>query len=186
MHGITKFDPTLTVAIVVTLVGCVAAWTDLRRAKIYNWLTLPTLLMGIAFQFLFLGATAGFDALWAVGLAWVLLGWMYALRFMGAGDVKLLMALGAWVGTKQVIEIALLAIVIGALLGATQLLRHGKLLDFLRRAWLLILSFVVKDLKHVRPGLDRKLKLPFGVALALASVITVFFHPLRSVMVVPW
>lgn len=186
MPGITKFDPTLIVSIIVTLVGCIAAWTDLRRAKIYNWLTLPTLLSGVAFQFLFLGVTAGFDSLWAVGLAWVLLGWMYALRFMGAGDVKLLMAFGAWVGTKQVIEISLLAIAIGALLGATQLLRRGRLLDFLRRAWLLALSFLVKDLRQVRPGLDRKLKLPFGVALALAAVITVFWHPLRTWMVVPW
>lgn len=186
MPGTTNFDPLLVASVVVTVVGGIAAWTDLRRAKIYNWLTLPTLLSGIVFQFLFLGGTAGFDALWAVGLAWVLLGWMYALHFMGAGDVKLLMAFGAWVGTKQVVEIAVLAIAIGALLGATQLLRHGRLLDFLRRAWLFILSFLVKDLRQVRPGLDRKLKLPFGVALALAGLITVFWHPLRTWMVVPW
>lgn len=186
MLGATEFSLQSLIPIVITGVGAVAAITDLRRAKIYNWLTLPSLVTGVCFQFLFFGTIAGFDALWAVALAWILLGWMYALKFMGAGDVKLLMALGAWAGTKQIVEIAVLAIGIGAALGVLQLLKHGKLLDFAQRAWLFFLSFLVKDLRHVRPGLDEKLKLPFGVAIAIAGFLTVFWHPLRSWGIVPW
>lgn len=176
----------IIIAAVVTGTAVIAAWTDLRQAKVYNWLTLPVLLVGVAFQFLVLGVTPGIDALWAVALAWVCLGWMYALRFMAAGDVKLLMAFGAWLGTERTVEVALLSVFIGGVLASIQLILHGKFLDFMRRAWLFSLSFLVRELKHVRPELDQKLKLPFGVALALAAVFTLFFHPLRVWQVLPW
>ena len=92
---ITTDDLPLVVAGVTTLV---AAATDLWRFKVYNLLTLPTLTLGLVvaathggwpgLQASLLGAGFGFGILLA----------LHALGGVGAGDVKLLAALGAWLG----------------------------------------------------------------------------------------
>jgi prepilin peptidase CpaA len=82
----------------VLLVGATACVTDLRSRRIPNVLTFGASAAAV----LFLGVSAG----WA-GVLWSLEGWAVGCLFflpwfllggMGAGDVKLLAALGAWVG----------------------------------------------------------------------------------------
>src|SRR5688500_10533930 len=75
-----------------------AAALDYRTRKIPNWLTVPTAVLGLAFHTLApdgsgpLAALAGF----AVGFALLLL--PYLLGGGGMGDVKMLAALGTWLG----------------------------------------------------------------------------------------
>ena len=85
----------LVVVIVATLM---AAVTDIRRFKVYNILTVPLLLSGLIFHAAteglvgvsgsLLGALVGFAALVVV----------YVMGGMGAGDVKLMAGVGAWLG----------------------------------------------------------------------------------------
>src|ERR1700722_6624762 len=81
----------------VTVVLVVAAVIDGWMLKVPNWITIPMIIAGWAFNIY----TGG----WA-GLAWSLLGTavglglllpLYAIGGMGAGDVKLLAGIGAWV-----------------------------------------------------------------------------------------
>src|SRR6185295_9900398 len=81
----------------VTVVLVVAAVIDGVKLKVPNWLTFPFILSGWVFSFAVLG--------WQ-GLGWSMLGTVvglalllpaYSIGGMGAGDVKLLMGVGAWV-----------------------------------------------------------------------------------------
>ena len=99
----------------------VAVCTDHRNHRIPNWLTGNMLLAGIATQTLI----AGFDGLvtalagMAVGLAVFLV--PYAQRSMAAGDVKLMAAVGTFVGAKIVLIASLISLIAGASIGLSLL-----------------------------------------------------------------
>lgn len=87
-----------TPGVIVLVAVLAAAVTDLWKFKVYNWLTLPLLLSGLIYQ----ACTGGLSGL-AGSLGGVLLGFGVLLPFfllggMGAGDVKLMAAVGAWAG----------------------------------------------------------------------------------------
>ncbi len=79
----------------------VAAITDLRHGRIPNWLTLPLWLLGLA-RATYLGGAGGFGKALEVS---VLLALPYLVLFFlakgGAGDAKLMAALGAWLSLEE-------------------------------------------------------------------------------------
>lgn len=82
-----------------------AAWIDFRQRRIPNELCLAGILLGVMYHLLTAGVSgAGFSLLsfllaFAAGFPLWLLGWM------GAGDVKLVAAVGAIVGMKLVLPV---------------------------------------------------------------------------------
>ena len=89
---------------VASVVACV---TDLRSMRIPNWLTLPLLLAGLAHG-AWVGSWAGFGqalagALIAGGIFIV----AYAIAGGGAGDAKMMMALGACLGIHRAVLLVL-------------------------------------------------------------------------------
>jgi prepilin peptidase CpaA len=92
----TQF-PMVPVAVVLTA-ALIAAVTDVWKFKIHNALTMPLLLSGLVFHATS-GGTTGFGnsllgALFGFGSLLV----FYIMGGMGAGDVKLMAAVGAWLG----------------------------------------------------------------------------------------
>lgn len=178
MSGLTDFasitEVTATVVLVVLCVG--ASATDLWRGKIYNAMTAPALVIGLGLA-LADGGLAGLGhALLAVGLGLVLYGWMYALRFLGAGDVKLLMALGALGGTWEfVARTAFFGVVFGGALALAVLVARGKFPGFLRRARDFFYGLLVRELEVVPFRADEREQLPFGVPIAAAALAVWFF-----------
>jgi len=114
---------------------------DLREHRIPNALILFLLLTGLALQTV--GPANGrgglFDAYpGALGFGPALLGALvglmiylpfYMMRTMGAGDVKLMAALGAFVGTGEVIGLALFVLIAGGVLSVIRMLlkRNARL-----------------------------------------------------------
>src|SRR5262245_24901739 len=97
-------------ALVVASLACVS---DLRTRRIPNALTFGSAIAAIAVH----GVTDGTSGLttgaggWLAGVA--LFFPLFALGGMGAGDVKLLGALGAWLGPRAVFHVALYASMAG-------------------------------------------------------------------------
>jgi len=94
-----------------------AVLTDHRDHRIPNWLTGSMLLVGLGLQFL----TAGLSGL-AYGLIGVAVGFAvflfpYMKKAMAAGDVKLMMAVGAFVGAKATLQAAVISVFAGASIG---------------------------------------------------------------------
>ena len=98
--------------------------TDWQTAYLPDALTQPLLWLGllasslgwldISVQHALWGALAGYASLWLVSTVFQQLTGKVG---MGAGDFKLLAALGAWLGPLELIPLVLLASMIGALVG---------------------------------------------------------------------
>ena len=97
-------------------IAALACATDLRSARIPNWLTLGAMVAGLCFHAMLPGS-GGIGAA-ALGLLVGLLVFFpfFALGALGAGDVKLMAALGAWIGAAAVVNVALYGAVAGGVL----------------------------------------------------------------------
>jgi Flp pilus assembly protein protease CpaA len=140
----------------------VATVTDLLWGKIFNWLTFPFLLTGLIARFAFGGVADLQQGLWAIAIAFALFFPLYAVRAIAAGDAKLLMAMAAWMDSKSVIEVAAIAIVIGAGVGLFSLLRQKG-----------FRGSAASVAENVALGAPTKnaLKMPFGPAFLCAYVV---------------
>jgi prepilin peptidase CpaA len=170
----------------IIAISLVAAATDAAFSKVYNWLTAPALIAGVAFGAYWGGAAGAGQALLGAFAGLVCFGWMFALRFLGGGDVKLLMALGAWGGYAYAEETALLSILIGGALAAVLLLVRGRMPDFLRRMRVSVQSVIVPGLDPVAPRIDASSKLPFAIPMAGAAIWSAVSHPLLDWGFRPW
>jgi len=147
-----------------------SCFTDLRTRRIPNILTLGAALMAFAF-FLTTGGFSGLGwsaAGWCVGLA-VFLPFFF-LGGMGAGDVKLLAALGAWLGPGRVVWVALYGGIAGGVLAVIVAASQG----YLRQAfWNLGYLLWFWRTSGPRPLPDLTLEHAKGPRLAYAVPIAV-------------
>jgi prepilin peptidase CpaA len=121
-----------------------AAWIavgDVRTRRIPNLLNLAIALSGLGFQ----GATGGWTGLaegvWGLLLGFGLLFPLYWLKGMGAGDVKALAALGAWLGPWLTFVLFLYMGVAGGVMSLLVLIRRGLLRAKLRQGWVLLVNW---------------------------------------------
>lgn len=93
----------------------VAAWSDLRGRKIPNMCTLPMMVAGLGYQWL---NGMGWLALTGLTCGFLLTVLPVALKGMGMGDQKLLMAVGAWSSWSDIYLLFLIAILLCLLAAA--------------------------------------------------------------------
>jgi prepilin peptidase CpaA len=152
-----------------------AAWIDGRELRVPNWLTFPMVLSGIAFNF----ATDGFG-----GLGFALLGMvvglvclmpLYSVGGMGAGDVKLMAGMGAWLGWQVTAYSFVATVVVGAVMAVLMVLRRRAAVHHyanaitILREWLTIRD--PRQLAHI--AAQRKptmLLLPYGIPICIGSI----------------
>jgi prepilin peptidase CpaA len=139
----------------------VGAVLDLRSHRIPNWLTGGALLAGLLANALLRGFDGAVVALAGAALGLVLLLPFYALRAMGAGDVKLLAGVGALIGPHSLVSVAVYGGVVGGLLSVVVLLLRGRLFFGVQQAVVLW-----------RLPAPSGLKAPYGVAIAAGMVLT--------------
>jgi prepilin peptidase CpaA len=160
------------VAVAVVIVACI--W-DVATSRIPNVLTFTAVGLALAFH-----AVAGAGAPYAArGLLAGLVVFfpMFALGAMGAGDVKLMAALGAWIGWKAVLFVALY----GSLAGGAIAILIGMRRRYLRKALsnlrLLATYWWVEGVKPF-PALTLEAKdsqrLPYALAIAAGLAVTVW------------
>ena len=119
-------------------VGLVACVTDVRSRRIPNLLTFGAAIAAVIVHAAIGGWQGAGGALagWAVGCA--LFVPFFVLGGMGAGDVKLLAALGAWLGPRDALWLAFYASLAGGVTALGMALAHGYLRTALRNVWNLL------------------------------------------------
>ena len=167
---------TATYLAVLVLVAAAAGF-DIRSRRIPNVLTFGAAAAALVFHAVTGGSSgaAASAAGWAIGLA--LFFPIFALRGMGAGDVKLLAAVGAWLGPVAVIWVALLTAVIGGVLAVVVAVAHGYLATAVQNIRLLLTHWRVNGVRPVREiSLDGAAgpRLAYAVPISLGTVMTLW------------
>ena len=154
---------------------CAASWWDLRTRRIPNALTLPALVIALCLHGA-LGAGQGLLlSLQGAAVAGLILLPGYLLRFTGAGDVKLLIAVGAFLSYPLALKAALASLLMGGAIGLFTALRYRRLGEVLANS-----LGLARWLAHRAAGAPMSepatssLRVPFGVAIALATAVTLF------------
>ena len=96
------------------------------------------------------------------------------LRALGAGDWKLMGAVGAFVGPVMFLFVLFGSILASGIMGVVQIYRTGRVMETLKNIVTLVRGFFTFGLKkNPQISLDnpRLLKLPFGVAVAAATLV---------------
>jgi prepilin peptidase CpaA len=170
-------DVTNVRSVAVLAIGLVAVITDLRTRRIPNALTFGA--AGAALLYAgFTGGTSGLLAAlagWFVGAA--LFFPLFALRGMGAGDVKLLAALGAWVGPAEAVWLAIFSSIAGGALAVMVSLYHGYLRRAAANVWFMLMHWRAAGIGPV-PGFTLKdasaPRLAYAVPIAIGVVCTLW------------
>jgi len=147
--------------------GVACAW-DLRTRRIPNILTFGAAGAGLLFHLVVGGMSGGAESAagWIVGVA--LMFALYALGGLGAGDVKLLGALGAWLGPVEVAWVVLFTGMAGGILALVVAATHGYLRQACRNLWSLLAYW---RLAGIRPMAELTLDTSRGPRLAYATSI---------------
>jgi prepilin peptidase CpaA len=179
----------------------VAAVIDGWKLKVPNWLTLPLIvsgwLLGLAHNFDWLPDSTGSGgvgaALAGTGLGFVLLFPVYAIGGMGAGDVKMQMGFGSWVGAFYGLSATAsrpgalgvifwafcLAVLIGGVLAAVMILVRGQFRRNLANTQAILGDLFTAGVGPAGERADRRKPtmhlLPYGIPLCLGFLSYLMF-----------
>lgn len=152
----------------------IAGYTDWRSRRIPNWLTVPGLLIGVSANVLATGWRVGLKtSLLGAGLGLLVLLPFVLLRALGAGDWKLAGALGAIVGPGILADLLMGSVFIAGVMALGLVIYKRRFMQTLRNIGRLLASMVTFHRPGPEVSLDnpQSLKVPYGVALALTTVI---------------
>ncbi len=162
-----------TIWLFVITLTLVAGLLDFRTHRIPNWLTIPAVVAGITLRTALTGWPGAKAAIEGVGLALVLLLPLVLLRALGAGDWKLMGAVGAFVGPVPFLFVLYGSIMVAGLMALVQMFRTKRVRETIKNMFRLVQGFVLfgfrqnQEISLDNPSLT---KLPFGVAVAVSTV----------------
>jgi prepilin peptidase CpaA len=165
---------------VVVVLGVAASWCDLRTKRIPNLLTFGGAALAIVYSVI----AHGLGGLWiSVG------GWLvgaavfmpfFALGGMGAGDVKLLACLGAWLGPAAAAWVALYAAVAGGVMAVGVALATGYLSTAIFNTQMLLMHWRTSGLKPMTSMTlenSSSPRLPYALPIAAGAIAVIWLRP---------
>ncbi|AWV91154.1 A24 family peptidase [Bradymonas sediminis] len=156
--------------------GVTSVKSENRKGRIPNKLSYSSVLVGIACHTIVGGLDGFLSGLIAVVLVFTIGIFLAALGWLGGGDVKLLMGVGAFLGLQGLGEIAFYAVFAGSAMGIVMAIFNGYLKDmilrmgrFLRGLYRMVLyrtTMVREDLK-----VDPRSHIPFAVPILAGAIL---------------
>lgn len=151
-----------------------AAVVDARSYRIPNAITLPGALLGLAISTMAApSALSGFmDGLGGLATGLLCLMPLHALRLMGAGDVKLMAAAGAFLGLPDVLPAIFFVVVTGGIAGIGYALVRGLGSRLLANVSVVVRSWGVAAVTRTAPppsAFTPTGRLPYGVCIFVGT-----------------
>lgn len=159
----------------VCLTLIVAAYIDGRQLRVPNWITFPMILSGLAYHS-WTGGWGGLEgALLGTGAGLLCLLPLYSIGGMGAGDVKLMAGVGAWLGASVTFSAFVVSTVVGGAMAIVMVLRRRSFAKHYANFWMLLSEFArVRDPRQLSQiAAERKpqmLLLPYGIPICIGSI----------------
>ena len=163
-------------AVACALVGSVF---DVKSRRIPNFITLPSILLGLAMHL----ALGGWRQLLSALAAGIICGLVFLVFYiaggMGAGDVKLIAAVGCIAGLPHVSYLLVLTALSGGAMAVVLALAHGRLQRTIMNVGELAAHHSHEGLQP-HPDLNlsnvHTLRLPYALAIAGGSILTLYFQ----------
>lgn len=168
-HGMIKEG----VLILAGLLAAVAGWMDWRSRRIPNWLTVPGLFVGVAANSAAAGWPGTRTALLGAGLGLALLLPFVLVRSLGAGDWKLVGAVGAFLGPGSLIVVLLGTVFVAGAMALVLIIVKKRVRQTLRNIGRILAALLTLHLPGQDLTLDNpeSLRVPFGVAVAVTVIL---------------
>jgi prepilin peptidase CpaA len=163
------------ILVLMGLVGVLAGFTDWRWRRIPNWLTVPAAVMGLTVNSAAYGWTGLKSSVAGLGLGLLLLLPFVLVRALGAGDWKLAGALGALLGAHELLIVLAGAVMIAGVMALALVIYKRRFRQMIHNIGRLLLALVTGHSGDPAMSLDNpeSLKVPFGVAMAAATILFV-------------
>ena len=154
----------------------VAVVTDLQTRKIYNWLTFPAILAGIGLN-VAIGGWAGLQtSLLGLFLGSLVFVVGFFMGAMGAGDVKLMAAIGAWMGWPYTLAAVIYVTIVGGVIALGAAALNGSLNQLFKNIYWFFVGLVTPGAK-ASASLTQSAAPPvaYGVSIAIGTALALFF-----------
>lgn len=170
---VTAFD----VGALVVAAG--ATVTDLKATRIPNALTMTSAVAGILAHAVLPGGEGAATSVAGAAAGLAVFFPFFALGGLGGGDVKLMAALGAWVGWPAIVSLALYTAIAGGVLAMAVAVAHGYMRQALRNIVALVKFWMVAGVR-TEPALTlahgRGPRLPYAVSIFAGLVLTLWLR----------
>lgn len=161
------------IALVIVLVVS-AAIIDVRSQRIPNYLTMPGWGIGLMYHVLASGKDGLIFSLAGLILGICVLLFFYFLGGTGAGDVKLMGAIGALLGWEGVLKAFILSALLGGIYSLSAMAKAGILRKFMRNGWETLKSLVLTRRLVSYDPVNRKLKICYGLPVAIGTILSLW------------
>lgn len=142
----------------------VSGYTDVKYGRVFNWVTYPAALVGLGLNGIYMGPRGllfGVEGL-AVGFGLMLI--PYLIDVVGGGDVKLLAAVGAFLGPTHTLWVAALGCIVGGVVAIGLLLKRRQLMPTL-------INLVALPITGITSFVKEKGDFPFALNFALGVIV---------------
>jgi len=169
----------ISLFILMAIALAISVIEDIRRQKIPNLITFPTMVLAVAAHSLSAGMTGFVFSAGGLALGMGLFMIPYLMGGMGAGDVKLMGACGAVFGPKGILAASILVVLAGGLYGWIIIAFHPRhVASRLKRMWEMFKTFAV-TFQLTRLPQDSIGKLPvvkFAIPIALGAFVYMWMN----------
>ncbi len=163
---------------ILTVMLLIAAIQDVRMSKIPNWLTYSAMLGAISYHSVLYGLKGFLFSIEGIAVGSGALIIPYLLRGMGAGDAKLMGAVGGLLGPRGVFAAFLVTALIGGIYALIVVACCGYLKDTLQRYSMLIKTFLLTGkIMYIPPAEQKRMpRLRYGIAIGIGTLSSLFLN----------
>jgi prepilin peptidase CpaA len=179
MESFASTSPMAEIPLVIWFVSAVlilAAVIDGMKLKVPNWLTFPLIIGGWLVSALLFGWSGLGASLLGTGVGLVLLLPAYAIGGMGAGDVKLLAGVGAWIWGSVTFFAFCFSAIAGGLIAIGMVVYQRKFSKHAAQFKMIASEIMVvrnpETLSEI--AAERKpsmMLLPYGIPIAIGTIL---------------